>query len=70
MTGTPPELPSEFGRSLFDGLEGIWGLAGGCAGVGRCGGPLYISLGGSLKNITYIMKKRILNRLQKTGSGR
>ena len=49
ITGTPPELPSELGRSLFDGLEGICGLAGGCAGDGRCGGALTDSLAGSLK---------------------
>lgn len=43
-TGMPPELLSEFERSLFDGLDGMWGLAGGCAGVGRCGGGLTVSL--------------------------
>ena len=53
MTGTPPEFASGFGRSLFDGLDGIWGLAGGCATAGRCGGGLIVSLGGSLKQIMF-----------------
>ena len=67
MTGTPPELASEFGRSLFDGLEGIWGLAGGCATAGRCGGTLPDSLNGSLKKLILfvtcsINKHKQLNR--------
>ena len=56
MTGIPPEFASGFGRSLFEGLDGIWGLAGGCATAGRCGGALTGSLGSSLKQIIHFMR--------------
>ncbi len=43
MTG-PPAGAAEFGKSLFDGLEGMLGLDGGCIVFGRCG----VDLAGSL----------------------